>query len=86
MTFAAQNPTISDYYHTFNDVSDRLEIDVFEKGFAVILNTIKKIGASRKGMEANAAATEATTEAATETVSEVAAAEVVEVAETAEKE
>lgn len=86
VTFAAQNPTISDYYHTFNDVSDRLEIDVFEKGFAVILNTIKKIGASRKGMEANAAATEATTEAATETVSEVAAAEVVEVAETAEKE
>ena len=86
VTFAAQKPTISDYYHTFNDVSDRLEIDVFEKGFAVILNTIKKIGASRKGMETNAAATEATAEAATETVSEVAAAEVVEVAETAEKE
>ena len=47
VTFAAQKPTISDYYHTYKDVSERLETEVFEKGFAVILNTVKKIAASR---------------------------------------
>lgn len=57
-TFAAQMPTISDYYHTYNDVSERLDIDVFEKGFAVILNTVKKIAASRGAKTAPAAVAE----------------------------
>ena len=47
VTFAAQMPTVSDYYHTNKDTSDRLSVDVFEKGFAVIVGTIKKIAASR---------------------------------------
>ena len=84
VTFAAQKPTISDYYHTFNDVSDRLSTEVFEKGFQVILNTVKKIAASRKAKKpaAEFAASEIVAGHGNEAASEVAAAEVVSAADT----
>ena len=68
VTFAAQMPTVSDYYHTNNDTSDRLSVEVFEKGFAVIVNTIKKIAASRA-----VAKVEIVPEASAEAVSEAEA-------------
>lgn len=45
ITFAAQNPIATDYYHTSNDKSDRLKTSVFEGGIEAVYRTIKKIGA-----------------------------------------
>ncbi|MEG2456357.1 MAG: M28 family peptidase [Clostridia bacterium] len=44
VTFAAQNPVPTTYYHTSNDMSDRLSTEVFEGGIAAVYSTIKKIG------------------------------------------
>lgn len=44
ITFAAQNPVATDYYHTTNDKSDRLKTSVFEGGIEAVYLTIKKIG------------------------------------------
>ena len=68
VTVAAQMPTVSDYYHTNNDTADRVSVEVFEKGFAVIVNTIKKIAASRA-----VAKVEIVPEASAEAVSEAEA-------------
>ena len=45
ITFAAQNPIATNYYHTSNDKSDRLKTSVFEGGIEAVYRTIKKIGA-----------------------------------------
>jgi Predicted aminopeptidases len=45
ITLAAQNPVATNYYHTSNDKSDRLDVKVFEGGLEAVYRTIKKIGA-----------------------------------------
>ncbi len=47
-TFAAQNPTSTNYYHTTNDTSDRIDVSTFETGLNVIYKVIKKIAADRE--------------------------------------
>ena len=42
-TLAAQCPTVSDYYHTYKDVSTRFGEDVLSDGFGVILRMTDKI-------------------------------------------
>lgn len=49
ITFAAQNPIATDYYHTSNDKSDRLKTSVFEGGINAVYLTIKKIGEKESG-------------------------------------
>ncbi len=44
ITFAAQNPIATNYYHTSNDKSERLKPEVFEGGIEAVYRTIKKIG------------------------------------------
>lgn len=44
VTFAAQNPTLTYYYHTFYDMPDRFDADVVGTGFDVALGVIEKIG------------------------------------------
>ena len=46
-TFAAQNPVSTEYYHTYKDVSDRIDVSTFETGLNVIYKVIKKIAAQR---------------------------------------
>lgn len=43
VTFAAQNPVPTSYYHTCNDKSDRLREDVFAEGLEVVHKMIGKI-------------------------------------------
>lgn len=43
VTFAAQRPELTYYYHTFRDTPDRFAPETVGKGFEVILNVIKKI-------------------------------------------
>lgn len=43
ITFAAQNPVMSDYYHTFRDVPERFSADTVGLGLDVVLRVIDKI-------------------------------------------
>lgn len=43
VTFAAQNPILTYYYHTWRDMPDRFSIETVEKGFDVLLGVIDKI-------------------------------------------
>lgn len=43
VTFAAQNPVLTYYYHTWHDMPDRFSVDTVGKGFEVILGVIDKI-------------------------------------------
>ena len=43
ITFAAQNPIMSDYYHTYNDVPERFEAETVGLGLDVVLRVIDKI-------------------------------------------
>ena len=43
VTFAAQDPTLTYYYHTWHDVPERLELETVGDGFDVILGVIDKI-------------------------------------------
>jgi hypothetical protein len=43
VTFAAQNPMLTWYYHTFHDMPDRFEMETVGDGFDVVLNVIDKI-------------------------------------------
>ena len=43
VTFAAQRPELTYYYHTFRDTPDRFSPEVVGRGFEVILSVIKKI-------------------------------------------
>lgn len=45
VTFAAQNPTLTHYYHTWRDTADRFDENVVGDGFEVILGVIEKIAA-----------------------------------------
>lgn len=48
VTIAAQNPTVTDYYHTCNDKSTRFTPDVLETGLKTMYHLIQKIGEQRK--------------------------------------
>ena len=43
VTFAAQDPTMTYYYHTWRDKADRFEVETVGTGFDVILGVIDKI-------------------------------------------
>lgn len=43
VTFAAQNPTLTYYYHTFRDTADRFDVDTVGTGFDVLIGVIEKI-------------------------------------------
>lgn len=43
ITFAAQNPVMSDYYHTFRDVPERFTAETVGLGLDVVLRVIDKI-------------------------------------------
>lgn len=45
VTFAAQNPVLTYYYHTWRDMPDRFSEETVAKGFEVILGVIEKIDA-----------------------------------------
>lgn len=45
VTFAAQNPMLTYYYHTWHDMPERFSVDTVEKGFNVLLGVIDKISA-----------------------------------------
>ncbi|MBR3620867.1 MAG: M28 family peptidase [Clostridia bacterium] len=45
VTFAAQNPMLTYYYHTFRDTADRFEPETVGLGFEVVLGVIEKIAA-----------------------------------------
>lgn len=45
VTFAAQNPMMTYYYHTWRDMPERFSADTVEKGFEVCLKVIDKIAA-----------------------------------------
>ena len=45
VTFAAQNPMLTFYYHTFRDRAERFEPETVGKGFEVCLSVIDKIAA-----------------------------------------
>ena len=43
ITFAAQNPTMTDYYHTYKDVPERFDAETVGLGLDVVLRVIDKI-------------------------------------------
>lgn len=43
VTFAAQNPVLTYYYHTWRDMPDRFELETVGDGFDVLLGVIDKI-------------------------------------------
>lgn len=45
VTFAAQNPVLTYYYHTWRDTADRFELETVGDGFDVVLGVIDKIAA-----------------------------------------
>ncbi|MBQ8765980.1 MAG: M28 family peptidase [Clostridia bacterium] len=45
VTFAAQNPMLTWYYHTFHDMPDRFGMETVGDGFDVVLSVIDKIAA-----------------------------------------
>lgn len=45
VTFAAQNPVLTYYYHTWRDIPERFELETVGDGFDVLLGVIDKIAA-----------------------------------------
>ena len=43
VTFAAQEPTLTYYYHTWRDLPERFSPDTVSLGFDVVLSVIEKI-------------------------------------------
>lgn len=43
ITFAAQNPIVTDYYHTYKDVYDGLNMDTLEKSVDILLDVTQQI-------------------------------------------
>ena len=43
ITFAAQNPVMSHYYHTYHDVPERFSVETVGLGLDVVLRVIDKI-------------------------------------------
>ncbi len=50
VTFAAQDPTMTYYYHTWRDKADRFEVETVGTGFDIVISVIDKIA---KFQEAN---------------------------------
>lgn len=48
VTFAAQNPMLTYYYHTWRDMPERFSVDTVHDGFDVVLSVIDKIAAFQK--------------------------------------
>ncbi len=48
VTFAAQNPVLTYYYHTWRDMPERFEMETVGDGFDVVLGVIDKISAFQK--------------------------------------
>ena len=44
ITFAAQNPVLTNYYHTCYDVAERFDVDTVHLGLDVVLRVVEKIG------------------------------------------
>ena len=66
VTFAAQDPVMTNYYHTFYDTPDRFSVETVGTGLDVILRVIDKIAAvedSKRAESTPALATEARAEA-----------------------
>lgn len=62
VTFAAQNPVLTHYYHTFYDVPERFEKETVGLGIDIVLRVIDKIAAyeeAKRGGQAAAPAGEA---------------------------
>ena len=51
ITFAAQNPTLTHYYHTFYDVPERFEKETVGMGIDVVLRLIDKIAAHEEAVK-----------------------------------
>lgn len=49
ITFAAQNPILTNYYHTFYDQPERFSVDTVGLGLDVVLRVIDKIAAQESG-------------------------------------
>lgn len=49
ITFAAQNPTMTDYYHTLYDTPDRFDSDTVGLGLDVVLRLVDKIAEAEQG-------------------------------------
>ena len=49
VTFAAQDPVMTNYYHTFYDTPDRFSVETVGTGLDVILRVIDKIAAVEDG-------------------------------------
>ena len=49
ITFAAQNPTLTHYYHTFHDVAERFSPETVGLGLDVVLRLVDKIDALQAG-------------------------------------
>ena len=45
ITFAAQNPTVTDYYHTYNDKYETLDMNTLEKSVDILLDMTEQIHA-----------------------------------------
>ncbi len=43
ITFAAQNPVVTDYYHTYNDTCEGLDMNTLEKSVDIILDVTNQI-------------------------------------------
>ena len=59
ITFAAQNPVLTQYYHTFYDVAERFDVDTVHLGLDVVLRAVDKIGELenfKRGIKAEKAA------------------------------
>ncbi|MBQ7740598.1 MAG: M28 family peptidase [Eubacterium sp.] len=53
VTFAAQNPMLTYYYHTWRDMPERFEMETVGDGFDVVLGVIDKIAEFQKNNEYN---------------------------------
>ena len=58
ITFAAQHPTLTNYYHTFNDVAERFSVDTVHTGLDIVLRCVDKIAAA-EGVTVKAAPAQA---------------------------
>lgn len=53
VTFAAQNPVLTYYYHTWRDMPERFEMETVGDGFDVVLSVIDKIAAFQEAQGYN---------------------------------
>lgn len=76
ITFAAQHPTLTNYYHTFNDVAERFSVDTVHTGLDIVLRCVDKIAESRTGSRTIAAETPVEKEETAAPVAETVAQDV----------